>query len=338
LREAFELFLEKVASELTASARVNRYTSAPNFETAIRRIINDLGGFNGMTVDLAPKAQVFPDIKLSPFGIEVKFTENDTWRSVANSVFEGTRSEDVEDIYVIFGKMGGAPEARWGRYEDVVMHVRTSHVPRFELEMGATEPLFAKFGIPYPEFAKLGIHEKMVHIRAYARGRLREGERLWWLDEGEDGDDQHTLPLQVRLYMHLPQEEKRRLRAEGALLCPQICAGSRARTKYSDVVMYILTVHGVLCPQARDLFSAGSVALRADETRGGKYIARALMDIEKEMRVAARDLDDALFVEYWGRNYPVQDRIRVWLKKADEWAAGQWMPSEVLFTGGVSSA
>ena len=105
--------------------------------------------------------------------------------------------------------------------------------------------------------------------------------------------------------MTLGQSEKRTLRAEAAILCPQICGGSRVRNKYTDAALYLLNQHGVLCTQARDLFSAGSVALRADNTRGGIYIMRALRDIEDLMRDAANRLDGALFEEYWGQDYPV---------------------------------
>lgn len=333
--EEYEVFLEDLCQRLTVSVRTAAPKTATEFERVIREQINDLGGFDGHLVNPEPKAQEFPDIPMPPFGIEVKFTENDTWRSIANSVSEGSRNEGVVDIYVVFGKMGGRPEVRWGKYEDVVMHVRTSHVPRFEIEMGAAESLFRKFGISYAEFQKLEMHDKMTHIRNYARGRLREGERLWWLEdqsEEEKGNDSHTLPLEVRLYMHLTQDEKRKLRAEGALLSPSVVAGSRVKNKYNDVVMYILTRYGVLCPQARDLFSAGSVALRADAERGGIYIHRAMMDIEAEMRRAAADLPNELFVEYWGVGCRPEDRIREWLRRADQLADG-WVPSEVLFQG-----
>jgi hypothetical protein len=30
---------------------------------------------------------------------------------------------------------GGKPEVRWGDYEKSVVHVRTSHLPRFEVEL-----------------------------------------------------------------------------------------------------------------------------------------------------------------------------------------------------------
>jgi hypothetical protein len=133
--------------------------------------------------------------------------------------------------------------------------------------------------------------------------------------------------------MGLTQPEKRRLRAEAALLCRQIVKPSRSRNKYNDATMYLLTYHGVLCPQSRDLFSAGSVALRSDETRGGIYIMRALKDIEAEMRVAGWSLEDALFIEYWGLSVPPKNRIKAWLARADFYAR-DWKPSKVLFLDG----
>src|SRR3972149_11149844 len=119
------------------------------------------------------------------------------------------------------------------------MHVRTSHVPRFEVEMYPEESLFGKMGITYDSFCKFPLEDKMRYIRQYARGRLKPGEHLWWL-EGKP-EPEHSLPIQVQLYMHLPQEEKRKLRAEAALLCPQVVKPSRTKNKYNDAVMYLLT-------------------------------------------------------------------------------------------------
>lgn len=326
--EAFESLLDSVVGKLKSQVEKEPYSSSKDFEDAVRRTLQADGIPGSIDIDFAPHPHVFPDIAIGRFGIEVKFTSKDTWRSVANSVFESTRKAEVTDIYVIFGKMGGAPDVRWGRYEKCVMHVRTSHVPRFEVEMYPKHSLFEKFGITYQEFTQASLHERMRFIREYARGRMKKGERLWWIED--QPDELHTLPLEVRLYMRLPQEEKRKLRAEAAMLCPQIVKPSRTRDKYYDAVMYILTYHGVLCPQARDLFSAGSVALRANEQRGGNYVERALKDIQEEMREAAASLDDALFMEYWGESVAAEDRIRKWLVRADALARG-WKPSAVLF-------
>jgi hypothetical protein len=325
-KDEFEKLLDSMVTILSAEARVKPFVASKAFESRVRDYL--AAEAKGVTVDFDPHPHVFPDIAVGEFGVEVKFTTSDTWRSVANSVFEGRRAHEVPHIYVVFGKMGGAPDVRWGRYEDCVIHVRTSHVPRFEVEMFPEESLFAKMGITYMNFRKLAPEEKMAFVRAYARGRLKPGERLWWLEE--KAEQEHSLPIQVTMYMDLPSEQKRRLRAEAALLCPRIVKPSRAKRKYDDAAMYILTYHGILCPQARDLFSAGSVAMSGDDKRGGNYVERALLDIQDEMRAAASRLEDALFVEYWGGSVPPENRIKRWLELADSMAVG-WKPSATLF-------
>jgi hypothetical protein len=330
-RSKFEAVLDALAARLTEEVQVDTVLRAPSaFEARVRTALQELLRAEGVTAELNSRPQVFPDIVYKEFGIEVKFTDSDSWRSIANSVFEGTRDANVKQIYLLFGKVGGVPTVRWNRYEDCVMHVRTSHVPRFEVEIGTKEPLFAKFGTSYEEFRNLSIPEKMVHIRNYARARLKPGDRLWWLEDKPESAQQHSLELEVRLYMGLDQGEKRRLRAEAALLCPQVVRPSRSKKKYDDAAMYLLTYRGVLCPQARDLFTAGSVAMRADQTRGGNYILRSLQDIESEMRKAAAELEDALFVEYWGFSVPPSQRIKNWLELADGYAT-DWKPSRELF-------
>jgi len=327
-KEQFEKLLDSVAAQLTEESKHNLFTTSKAFENRVRQVLEQIGGEYKITVDYEPHPYIFPDIAVGEFGIEVKFTAKDTWRSVANSVFETFRKQEVVFVYVIFGKMGGTPEVRWARYDDCVIHVRTSHVPRFEMEIGAESSLFEKMNVSYEEFCSLSVEEKMRYIRRYAKSRLKEGERLWWLEE--KAEPEHTLPIQVRLYIDLPASEKIRLRAEATLLCPKVVAGSRVKNKYNDVAMYLLTYHGVLVSQARDLFSAGSVAHRNDKTRGGIYIKRAIQAIEEEMIAASIRMEDALFIEYWGESVPPAERINKWLALADQYASG-WTPSKELF-------
>lgn len=323
----FEAIISEVISLLNQTISLQgKFTTSRQFEDSVRNTLASLG----LTVNYEPHPHIFPDIPLGEFGVEVKFTTSDSWRSIANSIFEGMRDSSVEHIYVIFGKMGGTPEVRWEKYDDCVIHVRTSHVPRFEVDMTAEESLFQKMGTTYEEFSTASDEQKMLYVRAYARKRLKPGERLWWLEEREEPS--HSLPLQVRIYMNLSRQEKRQLRAEAAILCPQIVKPSRSKDKYSDAVSYMLTYRGVLCPQVRDLFSAGSVALRANQKRGGNYLQRALADIENEMLTATVALEDALFEEYWGRVVPAEERILNWLEMADSYARG-WVPSKELFLG-----
>ncbi|WP_313069399.1 restriction endonuclease [Atlantibacter hermannii] len=328
-RSTFENLLTKAINKLTYDLQFSKqFHNSKNFEQRVRVVLKEILNETGYSsVDMSPPAQEFPDIIIGNFGVEVKYSDNNTWRSIANSVFEGSRKKGVDYIYLLFGKVGGIPEAKWGRYEESIMHVRTSHVPRFEVEINAKEPLFNKFNISYNEFRILSPEEKMPFIRKYAKNRLKPGERLWWID---DQPNERTLPLEVRLYTKLSQKEKRKYRAESAVLCPQVVKSGRVSGKYDDVTMFLLTYYGILCNQARDLFSAGSVAMRASLERGGIYIERALKDIEDEMIKAFRELEDALFKEYWGVIVPKKDRINYWLALADTYAVG-WKPSESLF-------
>lgn len=324
----FEALLDRAAQFLTVNLRTSTLYHGPEpFEQGVLAALQNAAADLNVTVEPTYHRHAFPDIRVNGFGVEVKYSKRDTWNSIGNSVFESTRDPTVNAIYVMFGKVGGEPEVRWGRYEDCVTHVRVSNAPRFvvDLDSGDT-PLFERFDISYEEFAKLDEDGKMAHVREYWRKRLPPGEHTWWLEPS------HTLPINVRLYMHLSQADKRTYRAEAALLCPQICKGSRARRKYEDAAIYLLTYHGVFCPQARDLFSAGSVALRADDTRGGNYLLRALLDIAPLMIDAAQRLDDALFIEYWGESCDPDERIERWLVLADYHARNtDWKPSTELF-------
>jgi hypothetical protein len=323
----FEQILETACESLTGEAREKIFPSSARFEKRVREVLRDLTTeYPEIKIDFNPHPQAFPDIAVDSFGVEVKFTLADTWRSVANSVLETNRIESVEKLYLIFGKMGGTPEVKWDDYEKSIIHVRTSHVPRFEVEISAEHSLFELMGITYDAFRVLPMEEKMRYIREYARSRLQKGERLWWLENSND----HTLPIQARLYTALSTEEKTKLRAEAVLLCPGIVQSGNIKNKYDDVVLYLLTYHGVICHQARDLFSAGSVANPNNDDEGGIYIERALKLIEKEMMEAALAMDDALFVEYWGESVPPEQRIKKWLAKADMLARG-WQPSKSLF-------
>lgn len=333
-KNEFEKILDVCCEQLTHEAREEKFKTSSQFENRAREALSILTENDpSFEIDFNPHPQAFPDIAMGEYGVEVKFTLNDTWRSIANSVLETQRIDEVKHIYIVFGKMGGFPEVRWGEYEQSVIHVRTSHVPRFEIELpsdkaAVKEPLFQQMGISYDDFRKLEMQEKMKYIRAYAR-KIHPGGRLWWVEEKE-GSDEHTTPVQARLYTNLPAEEKTRLRAEAALLCPCIVKSGRSRNKYDDMALYLLTYHGVLCHQARDLFSAGSVANPTNDDEGGIYMERALKLLETEMRNAALRMDNALFVEYWGESVPPENRIRRWLEKADELAKG-WTPSKSLF-------
>lgn len=325
--QEFELLLTKVVIQLNNEvAQSTQYHSPDVFEKRVHEVLIEVSSGEKIRISPTFHPHAFPDIRANGYGVEVKTTNRDNWQSVGNSVFEGMRDAAVKKIYVVFGKMGGLPAVRWGRYEECVTHVRISHAPRFCLEMDKTEPLFAKLKISYDDFCRLTAQEKMRYIRQYSRNRRKPGEQIWWIED----ENSLGVPLEIRLYTSLTKEEKIRIRAECAILFPEICKGGRSKTKYKDVSFFMLKYHNVIANQTRDLFSAGSVA---GKERGGHYLSRALKAIQNEMREAALRLPDDLVEEYWLANVPPERRIAEWLKRADAMAT-EWKPSEELFKSG----
>jgi len=333
-REQFEQILDALVSRLSVDAQNGDICrDSKKFESAVLSELQKLCAGHRENAASAFHNHAFPDLVVNGFGVEVKHTTKDSWLAVGNSIFEGMRDKTAEQIYVVYGKMGGWPEVRWARYEDCVTHVRISHAPRFVVEMESPTPFFKNIGVSYQEFSALSASEKMTLVRQYARGRLQPGEQLWWLEDLEE--QPHALPMEIKIFRHLPNDTKRKLRAEATLLCPEVVRGGRVRGKYDRAGLYMMTQYGVFAPQLRDVFSAGSVGAK-DGSRGHKYIVHAIQDIESEMLQAAQYLDDNIVAEYWSEPCPADKRISTWLDMADEHAS-DWKPSEELFAARKTS-
>ncbi len=312
----------------SVKAGATGFDSAESFERTVAaelRVACNSQGIGSVGHTFHPSA--FPDVLVNGFGVEVKYTQRKTWHGTGNSIFEGMRDPNTQQIYLVFCR-ADLPEVRWRRYEDCIKGVRISHSPRYMIDMDISESFFDELDIPYPEFLTYSVREKMTHVREHVKERISEHEKLWWIDE----ENSHTLPIQVRIYRLLPSEVKTALRAETALMCPQIFKGSRQKGKYDQAAIYLLTQHGVVAPQIRDLFTAGSVV---GKERGGNYLLRSLKHIQVDILSASRRLDDALFVEYWGFSCPVSQRIPKWLELADHYAA-DFKPSDEFFDGKYS--
>jgi len=253
--------------------------------------------------------RAFPDIVVNGYGVEVKFTSQPTWHGTGNSIFEGMRDETANHVYLIYFRLD-IPEARWSRYENCIKGVRISHSPRYMIDMDGGGKFFRKLNMTLTEFKNMDMKNKMILVKNNVEKRLKKGERLWWFGNEHD----HTIPVNIILYRNLKRTKQSALRAEAALMCPEIFKGSRQRSKYDGIAIYLLTQHGVLASNVRDMFSAGSVA---GPERGGDYVLRSIENNMKEIRQAAARLDDTLFVEYWGKSCLPENRMTRWFELID---------------------
>ena len=266
----------------------------------------------------------FPDIVVNGFGVEVKFTTRSTWHGTGNSIFEGMRDESARDIALVYCR-SDIPEIRWRWYRDCIKGIRISHSPRYMIDMDGRGYFFDELRMSMEDFRQADLRSKMEIVKNHVKERVGDGERLWWFDE----DREHTVPVNVRIYRLLDQDTKDKMRAEAALMCPQIFRGSRQRGKYDDAALYMLTQHGVFAPQTRDLFSAGSVA---GKDRGGDYLIRAIQNNTCRIAEAAEKLKDELFVEYWGEPCQPDHRLVRWLELADSYRPSD-PPSQYISFG-----
>ena len=95
-QNGFEQILETACAKLTAEAREKIFPSSGRFEKRVREVLRDLTeNYPEVEIDFNPHPQAFPDIAVGNFGVEVKFTLADTWRSVANP-----NNDDEGGIYI----------------------------------------------------------------------------------------------------------------------------------------------------------------------------------------------------------------------------------------------
>ena len=134
--------------------------------------------------------QKFPDIVANKFyGIEVKTTTQNHWKTTGNSVLESTRVEDVERIYMLFGKLGKPIEFRYRAYEECLSEVVVTHSPRYlidmELEKGKT--IFDKINTSYESLRQK--KNPIKPITDYYKSKLKPGQDLWWIQDTEQASN-----------------------------------------------------------------------------------------------------------------------------------------------------
>lgn len=193
--------------------------------------------------------QRFPDIVAAKYyGVEVKSTKNDHWKSTGSSILETTRVDDVERIYMTFGKLGGNPiEFLSKPYEECLYDIAVTHMPRYliDMKLSPDETIFAKMNIPYDDLRTMD--DPIKPVADYYRSLLKPGESLWWT-----GDPiEETVSAKIRLWKNLTKEEKRRYTVYGLVHYPEVVSG-----EYDNYALWLAS-QGVVDSHIRDQFSAG---------------------------------------------------------------------------------
>lgn len=300
--------LEATRKTLNGMMQTAPFKTSPNFEKIVREVISRELEKVGSTikVDFDSHVQAFPDICLGKYGIEVKYTEKDTWRGVANSVSQGMLNPNVKEIYVIWCKEGGQePEIRYRPYEDVVMHVRTSHVPRFEIDMETNQSLFRRFKTTYSEFTTFKMEEKMDLVRAYARKRIGHGSNtFFWFLESQIVDPVNRRTL--RLFQELESRKQLAAAIEEVLLFTDAFLMDPQGNLFFDIrVNHFYNKHRFVYPQSLSLFSA--IASKKENGEPVDVIKSLLNHIDKT-RDIFEEIDEnsfRIYADWWDGILPL---------------------------------
>ena len=202
--EAFADFMFMLESYLNEKAAAIPGTycdcKSKELENVVVNVMKELCGrtpFRAEEIRLV-SAQYFPDIIAEKYyGVEVKSTKENHWTSTGSSIVESTRDKNVENIYMLFGKLGGkTAEFKCRPYEDCLSDIAVTHSPRYLINMELTkeQTIFSKMGVAYDQLRNAS--DSIEIVRKYYREKAIKAKKKampWWLGtSAEESLEEHT--------------------------------------------------------------------------------------------------------------------------------------------------
>ena len=278
--------------------------------------------------------QKFPDIVAEKYyGIEVKSTKGDQWTSTGSSIVETTRVECVDDIYMLFGKLGGdIPQFKCRPYQDVLHDIAVTHSPRYliNMQLDKQDTIFAKMGTTYDEFRTSP--DSITMARRYYRERAKQQNRKempWWITL-DNIDSPHS--FNIKLWNSLELRDRRVLQAKCMILFPEALNPTTSKTKYNNTTLWLCSYNQVVNPNIRDLYSAGG---KITHVNGEKLIKPAAQvfnviinysdDIKAMLQHPSEELK-MMIEDYNPRLLMENDMYEAWLKICCKFAEKYGVP------------
>jgi hypothetical protein len=321
-RSDFDLLLNSTISELNLHAKSSSKKISAligrNLEPYVKDVMTDMaiGTAFENSIELIG-GQKFPDIIAKRFyGIEVKTTTQNHWKTTGNSVLESTRIDDVERIFMLFAKLASPIEFRCRPYEEVLSEVVVTHSPRYLIDMNLQKgnTIFDKINMPYDTLRKK--ENPIRPIVDYYKSKLRPGEELWWMDAENNSKPSNIV---IRIWNNLSQREKQELKNRAMMCFPELFGNGG--DKFGRLAIWLVTREAVVCPNVRDLFTAGG---KSDFLIGNttlKKVPRIFLNLfenlpsitETIVNTSAYELS-----EYWEKKTSDNNKLFDWIELVSE--------------------
>lgn len=265
----------------------------------------------------------FPDIVANKFyGIEVKSTIKNHWKSIGSSILESTRIPNVERIFLMFGKLGKPVTFKSRPYEECLSGISVTHYPRYQIDMelNAGETIFDKIGISYDELRRMD--NPVIPVSRYYKSKLKSGESLWWA--GDNEFEEASAPPIIRLWTTLTAEQKNYYTVQGYALFPEILSSSA--TKYQRYALWLAVHCSIVNTNIRDQFSAGG---KIDiQTAQGIFcqMPAAFGRIKKNSKLIEETINNAsesTLIENWKAKAISNNRIEQWCRCISRYTENQ---------------
>lgn len=254
--------------------------------------------------------QKFPDIVAKKYyGIEVKTTIKDHWKTTGNSVLESSRIEDVERIFLLFGKLGKPIEFRCRAYEECLSEVVVTHSPRYLIDMNlkAGQTIFDKINTSYDILRQK--ENPIKPVTEYYKSKLKPGQDLWWIQDTEQASN-----LVINIWNNLNLREKAEIKMKAMVYFPEIFGNSG--NKFSRLAIWLVTRQAVVCPNVRDLFSAGGQEDYSIKRKTFRNIPKVYINLFKNIK-SVKDLLSITpaieLSEYWNKKTTEKNKVSDWI-------------------------
>jgi hypothetical protein len=304
LKNAFEQLLSQAQQSLEKAGRDDPDQMRRNSGKALEKIVfqhletlSKSTPFEGTLEETS--VQAFPDIVAKGlYGVEVKSSFGDNWRTIGNSVNESTRIKGAETIYIMFGQLSDPISFKSRPYEECLSDIVVTHYPRYWIDMNLHDgqSIFDKMKIPYEDLRLK--EDPFRSIRDYYRDIKKPGENLWWIDD-QNANPKPLNPI-VRRFGELRSEEREPIWAQAVILFPGIVSRGTP-DKYDGIAGWLVVQHGMVTSSLRDLFSAGGqrvVSVRGTSKKLPAVFGR-LIDAYDTIKKEITKLSEEELADYW---------------------------------------
>lgn len=110
----------------------------------------------------------------------------------------------------------------------------------------------------------------------YYKSKLKAGEELWWMDS-ENGNTASNIV--IRIWNNLSQSEKQDIKNRSMIYFPELF-GNRS-DKFNRIAVWLATRQSIVCPNIRDLFTAGGKVDIIFSTKTYERVPRIFLSVPK---------------------------------------------------------